>query len=85
MDMPSRSTLYVLMVRPVMCCDVLCCAQTTSAAPHGMIDLVDCVSVKADMGSKKPSALEVVTRDETIAMHAATDHEREGWLGAIGK
>mmetsp|Transcript_15611 Transcript_15611/g.26021 ORF Transcript_15611/g.26021 Transcript_15611/m.26021 type:complete len:154 (-) Transcript_15611:235-696(-) len=60
-------------------------AKTTSAAPHGMIDLVDCVSVKADVGSKKPSALEVVTRDECISMHAASDQEREGWLGAVGK
>jgi hypothetical protein len=50
-----------------------------------MIDLVDCVSVKAEAGSRKPSALQVVTRDEAISLHAGSDLEREGWLGAIGK
>jgi hypothetical protein len=50
-----------------------------------MIDLVDCVSARVDSHSKKPSALEVVTRHETISLHAHSDMEREGWLSAIGK
>jgi hypothetical protein len=64
-------------------------SQTTSAAPHGMIDLVDCLGVKgeagSDAGSRKPCALQVVTRDEAICLHASSDLEKEGWLAAISK
>ena len=50
-----------------------------------MIDLVDCISVKPDDNGRKPSAFLVVTRDESVCMHASNDNEREDWLSAIGK
>ena len=61
-------------------------ATNMSTAPHGMIDLVDCVSVKtADAKTGKQYALEVILKNESVFMVAKTQEERDLWLGQIGR
>mmetsp|Transcript_16320 Transcript_16320/g.24590 ORF Transcript_16320/g.24590 Transcript_16320/m.24590 type:complete len:139 (-) Transcript_16320:149-565(-) len=61
-------------------------SKSATTAPHGMIDLVDCISVKsAEAKTRKRNALEISTSNEVIYMYADSEREKDGWIGAIGK
>ena len=48
--------------------------QTESGAPHGMIDLAHCMTVKsAELKAGKKNAIEVSTREKTYYMYADTE------------
>jgi hypothetical protein len=61
-------------------------AKSESGAPHGMIDLATCTTVKsAEMKAQKRNALEVSTPETTFLMYADTEKEKDDWIGSIGK
>jgi len=60
--------------------------KTESGAPHGMIDLAHCMTVKsAELKAQKRNALEVSTPDTTFLMYADSEKEKDDWIGAIGR
>jgi hypothetical protein len=55
-------------------------------APHGMIDLSKCMTVKsAELKAGKKNAIEVSTTDTTYYMYADNEQEKDEWIGAIGR
>eukprot|EP01040_Poterioochromonas_malhamensis_P002297 gene2297-2442_t len=57
-----------------------------TSAPHGMIDLIDCISVKSAEGkSKKKNAIEIRLKEETFQVYSSTERERDEWIGQIGR
>ena len=61
-------------------------ATNATAAPHGMIDLVDCLSVKsADAKTGKQYAMEITLRSEAVLLTGKTERVRDEWLGQIGR
>jgi hypothetical protein len=61
-------------------------AKNESSAPHGMIDLSTCMTVKsAELRSGKKNAIEVSTAETTFFMYADTEKEKDEWIGAIGR
>jgi len=61
-------------------------AKDEEAAPHGMIDLVDCISAKdAQDRAKRPHCLEIVLRDERFYLSAESEDNKTSWLSAILK
>jgi hypothetical protein len=56
------------------------------SAPHGMIDLSQCTTVKsADLKSKKRNSFEVSTPETTFLLYADTEKEKDDWIGSVGK
>lgn len=56
--------------------------QNETLAPHGMIDLSSCMTVKsAEQKAQKRFALEVSTPDTTYLMYADTEKEKDDWIG----
>jgi len=56
------------------------------SAPHGMVDLSTCMTVKsAELKAGKKNAIEVSTKENTFYMYADTEKEKDEWIGAIGK
>eukprot|EP01036_Dinobryon_divergens_P029471 gene29471-38575_t len=56
------------------------------SAPHGMIDLSTCMTVKsAELKAGKRNAIEVSTKEKTFYMYADTEKEKDEWIGAIGR
>jgi hypothetical protein len=61
-------------------------AKGEFSAPHGMIDLGTCMTVKsAELKAGKKNAIEVSTKEETFYMYADTEKEKDEWIGAIGR
>ena len=61
-------------------------ARGEFSAPHGMIDLSTCMTVKsAELKAGKKNAIEVSTKEQTFYMFADTEKEKDEWIGAIGK
>ena len=61
-------------------------AKGEFSAPHGMIDLSTCMTVKsAELKAGKKNAIEVSTKDKTFYMYADTEKEKDEWIGAIGR
>jgi hypothetical protein len=61
-------------------------AKSQSGAPHGLVDLVDCLAVKsAEAKAQRKNAFEIILRDETFLMSSQTDQEKDTWIGQIGK
>ena len=61
-------------------------AKTAHSAPHGMINLNQCLTVKsAELKSKRKNSIEVSTADTTFLMVAETEKEKDEWIGAIGR
>lgn len=61
-------------------------ARSETAAPHGVIDLSNCMTVKsAEMKVRKKNAIEVSTVDTTYFMYADTEKEKDDWIGAVGR
>jgi hypothetical protein len=55
-------------------------------APHGMIDLSSCMTVKsAELKAGKKNAIEVSTDETIYYMFADTEKEKDEWIGAIGR
>ena len=61
-------------------------AKSEYSAPHGMIDLATCMTVKsAELKAGKKNAIEVATADTVFFMYADTEKEKDEWIGAIGR
>lgn len=61
-------------------------AKTDYGAPHGMIDLSQCTTVKsADLKSKKRNSFEISTPETTFLLYADTEKEKDDWIGSVGK
>lgn len=61
-------------------------AKGEFSAPHGMIDLSTCMTVKsAELKAGKKNAIEVSTKEKTFYMYADTEKEKDEWIGAIGR
>ncbi len=61
-------------------------AAAENAAPHGMIDLSKCQTVKsAEIKANKKYAFEVSTQDTTFYMYADSEKDKDEWIGAIGR
>mmetsp|Transcript_8606 Transcript_8606/g.10683 ORF Transcript_8606/g.10683 Transcript_8606/m.10683 type:complete len:174 (+) Transcript_8606:86-607(+) len=61
-------------------------SKSTSKAPHGMIDLKNCLTVKsAEEKTRRPHSLVIKTPDETYYCFADTEREKDDWIGAVGK
>lgn len=61
-------------------------AKSETGAPHGMIDLSTCMTVKsAELKAGKKNAIDVSTRGQTYYMYADTEKEKDEWIGAIGR
>mmetsp|Transcript_10173 Transcript_10173/g.10643 ORF Transcript_10173/g.10643 Transcript_10173/m.10643 type:complete len:145 (+) Transcript_10173:26-460(+) len=61
-------------------------AKSSTVTPHGVIDLIDCLSVKStDLKTKKKYSFEICTNEEVIQMYADSEEERNGWITAIQK
>lgn len=61
-------------------------AKGELSAPHGMIDLSTCMTVKsAELKAGKKNAIEVSTSETTFYMYADTEKEKDEWIGAIGR
>jgi hypothetical protein len=60
--------------------------KTDYAAPHGMIDLAHCTTVKsADLKSRKRNSFEISTPETTYLLYADTEKEKDDWIGVVGK
>ncbi|CAE7941573.1 PH1, partial [Symbiodinium sp. KB8] len=57
-------------------------SKTPEEAPHGVIDLSSCLTVKSasDKTGKKYS-FEVATPDQTFFMYADSEEEKDNWIG----
>jgi hypothetical protein len=54
--------------------------------PHGMIDLVDCISAKsAEIKAKKRNAIEIKLKTETFLVFAHSEQEKDDWITQIGR
>jgi hypothetical protein len=61
-------------------------AKNEHAAPHGMMDLATCTTVKsADLKSKRRHSLEISTPDTCYLLYADTEAEKDDWIGRVGK
>ena len=61
-------------------------AKNDYCAPHGMIDLSTCMTVKsAELKAGRPYAIEVSTNDTTFYMAADKESDKDNWIGAIGR
>jgi hypothetical protein len=60
--------------------------KAAGGAPHGEIDLKDCLTVKsAEDKTNKRNCFEVATPQETFFLYADTEKEKDEWIGAIGR
>jgi len=61
-------------------------SKTEYQAPHGMIDLSQCTTVKsADLKAKKRNSFEISTPETTFLLYADTEKEKDDWIGSVGK
>ena len=59
-------------------------APLPSDPPHGVIDLVDCISVKADdSDTNNPNTFCVSLKDENFSLSCVTSAERSKWITCI--
>ena len=55
-------------------------------APHGVIDLKGCFSLKgAEDVAKKPNCFEIGVPDGTYYMYAESEREKDEWMSKIGE
>mmetsp|Transcript_23079 Transcript_23079/g.54694 ORF Transcript_23079/g.54694 Transcript_23079/m.54694 type:complete len:160 (+) Transcript_23079:162-641(+) len=61
-------------------------AKSEYEAPHGMIDLSTCTTVKsADLKSHKRNSFEISTAETTYLIYADTEKEKDDWIGSVGR
>eukprot|EP00605_Chrysophyceae_sp_TOSAG23-4_P002811 GSChrysophyteH1.ASY1.ANO1.3096.1 assembled CDS len=58
--------------------------KSSEEAPHGIIDLVDCLSVQGSTQHHKEHTLEIVMRnDERFVLCARSNDHKEAWITAV--
>jgi hypothetical protein len=61
-------------------------AKEKGAAPHGVIDLKGCFSLKsAEDVAKKPNCFEVGVAEGTFYLYASSEREKDEWMSKIGE
>mmetsp|Transcript_8177 Transcript_8177/g.16689 ORF Transcript_8177/g.16689 Transcript_8177/m.16689 type:complete len:173 (+) Transcript_8177:46-564(+) len=61
-------------------------SKDATSAPHGIIDLVDCISVKsAEKKAKKRYAIEIELKSETFVLVANNDKEKDSWISKVSQ
>lgn len=61
-------------------------AKDELGAPHGMIDLSHCNTVKsANLKTKRGHSFEISTPDTQYLLYADTESERDDWIGRVGE
>ena len=61
-------------------------AKDITSAPHGMIDLTKCMTVKsADIKFKEKYSIQISTSSTTYYMYADSEKEKDDWIGVIGR
>ncbi|KAL7561236.1 hypothetical protein ACA910_004157 [Epithemia clementina (nom. ined.)] len=61
-------------------------AKNEYGAPHGMMDLASCTTVKsADLKSKKRHSFEISTPETQYLLYADTESQKDDWIGRVGK
>jgi len=61
-------------------------AKTPREAPHGMIDLSRCTTVKsADLKSHKKHSFEISTPETTYLLYADDEKAKDDWIGSVGR
>eukprot|EP00978_Attheya_sp_CCMP212_P000656 scaffold1307_cov30-Attheya_sp.AAC.2 len=61
-------------------------ARSEYSAPHGMVDLSLCTTVKsADLKAHKRNSFEVSTAETTFLLYADSEKEKDDWIGSIGR
>mmetsp|Transcript_6587 Transcript_6587/g.18419 ORF Transcript_6587/g.18419 Transcript_6587/m.18419 type:complete len:212 (-) Transcript_6587:236-871(-) len=61
-------------------------AKNEYGAPHGMMDLAHCTTVKsADLKSKKRHSFEISTPETQYLLYADTEGQKDDWIGRVGK
>jgi hypothetical protein len=64
-------------------------SKSESDTPHGIIDLIDCLSLKScDPGSsndKKRSSFEICLKNEKFILTANSEKEKDVWISKISK
>mmetsp|Transcript_25006 Transcript_25006/g.45222 ORF Transcript_25006/g.45222 Transcript_25006/m.45222 type:complete len:166 (-) Transcript_25006:694-1191(-) len=61
-------------------------AKTPYEAPHGMIDLSRCTTVKsADLKSHKKHSFEISTPETTYLLYADDEKAKDDWIGSVGR
>lgn len=61
-------------------------AKNEYSAPHGMMDLSTCTTVKsADLKSHKKHSFEISTPETVYLLYADTETEKDDWIGRVGK
>mmetsp|Transcript_25421 Transcript_25421/g.36277 ORF Transcript_25421/g.36277 Transcript_25421/m.36277 type:complete len:168 (+) Transcript_25421:192-695(+) len=61
-------------------------AKTPYEAPHGMIDLSRCTTVKsADLKAHKKHSFEISTPDTTYLLYADDEKAKDDWIGSVGR
>ena len=60
--------------------------KSASEAPHGIIDLVDCLGVEAAGGGLSPLLLEMQMRgNERFVLRAPSTEHKKAWIAAISR
>ncbi|KAL9191497.1 hypothetical protein ACHAXT_001203 [Thalassiosira profunda] len=60
--------------------------KTPYEAPHGMIDLSRCTTVKsADLKSHKKHSFEISTPETTYLLYADDEKAKDDWIGSVGR
>ncbi|KAL7489191.1 hypothetical protein ACHAW6_014761 [Cyclotella cf. meneghiniana] len=61
-------------------------AKTPYEAPHGMIDLSRCTTVKsADLKAHKKHSFEISTPETTYLLYADDEKSKDDWIGSVGR
>uniref|UniRef100_A0A7S3HH90 PH domain-containing protein n=1 Tax=Spumella elongata TaxID=89044 RepID=A0A7S3HH90_9STRA len=61
-------------------------SKDSTSAPHGIIDLVDCISIKsAEKKAKKKYAIEIELKTETSMMVANSEKDVYTWISKISQ
>lgn len=64
-------------------------AKSESGAPHGVIDLIDCLSLKphdpTSGSGKKKSSFEICLKNEKFVLTANSEKEKDVWLAKLRK
>ena len=61
-------------------------ARSPNAAPHGMVNLSQCTTVKsAGLKSRRAYSFEVTDMNATYLLYAESEKDKDDWIGQIGR
>lgn len=60
-------------------------SKNETAAPHGLIDLIDCLTLESIDGVKNKASFEITLKIEKFLLVANSDKERDVWLEKISR